>query len=228
MFFQDDALFQCQVGASAGVRGIRSRSASFTGEPPDPVVIAAYLFSSLWLCLSFSRSSSLINCSSPRPYLASIAPHTTITHRRRAREHFCRHCIIKSLWAIPKLKHLINFFSLGFSRLLFSLMRRVRLSRTASQLFRALSKSTDGTAITRDENCNHLTSFRQRDLTIFNCLCRCSASVRKRLKKRPESLFLNDICSSLQKASTTPIFVFELKAFSKLADSKVGKGFLFR
>lgn len=37
---EDDAVFQCQVGAVEGVLGIRSRSASFTVQvPPEPPVI---------------------------------------------------------------------------------------------------------------------------------------------------------------------------------------------
>jgi len=40
---EDDAVFQCQVGAADGIRGIRSRSASFTVfAPPElPVIVQA-------------------------------------------------------------------------------------------------------------------------------------------------------------------------------------------
>ncbi|CAG2117605.1 unnamed protein product, partial [Medioppia subpectinata] len=43
VLLEDDAVFQCQVGASDGVRGIRSRSASFTVfAPPElPVIVQA-------------------------------------------------------------------------------------------------------------------------------------------------------------------------------------------
>ena len=41
MALEDDAIFQCQVGASEGVRGIRSRSATFTVfvAPELPIIV---------------------------------------------------------------------------------------------------------------------------------------------------------------------------------------------
>ncbi len=40
---EDDATFQCQVGASEGVRGIRSRSATFSVfvAPEPPIIVQA-------------------------------------------------------------------------------------------------------------------------------------------------------------------------------------------
>lgn len=44
---EDDAVFQCQVGAVDGVLGIRSRSAKFTVQvPPEPpVIVVTHAFS---------------------------------------------------------------------------------------------------------------------------------------------------------------------------------------
>lgn len=44
MALEDDAVFQCQVGAAEGVLGIRSRSATFTVQvqPEPPVIVVTH------------------------------------------------------------------------------------------------------------------------------------------------------------------------------------------
>lgn len=63
MALEDDAVFQCQVGALDSVHGIRSRSASFTVQvPPEaPVIVVTHAHSHAQVVQSSSGTNSANN-----------------------------------------------------------------------------------------------------------------------------------------------------------------------